>query len=53
MVDKYCILERLRTLRINAAKRWEIEEKDCHIGHLVLQALLQDPDMIHQVRLFS
>ncbi|XP_075971110.1 luciferin 4-monooxygenase-like [Anticarsia gemmatalis] len=49
VVQPYCINERVRTLRRNAAARWKIKERDCHVGHLVLQAMLQEPDLINQI----
>ncbi|XP_075971109.1 luciferin 4-monooxygenase-like [Anticarsia gemmatalis] len=49
MVEKYCIYERVRTLRQNAAARWNVKEEDCHVGHLVLQAMLQEPELINQI----
>lgn len=49
MIESYHINDRVRMLRENAAVRWSIDEKDCHVGHLILQGMLQEPDVINQI----
>lgn len=44
------ILQRVKTLRRNAAERYNIAEVNVHVGHMALQSMLEEPDVICQVR---
>lgn len=46
------ITNRVARLKKSAAARYNIDEKEVHIGHIALESMLLDPDMISQVRNF-
>lgn len=43
------IAEHVAQLKQQASQRHKISPERCHLGHLVLEGLLQYPDSIHQV----
>lgn len=43
------IAEHVAYLRLQASKRYNIDQETCHLGHLILEGLLQYPDQINQV----
>ncbi|PZC85346.1 hypothetical protein B5X24_HaOG201842 [Helicoverpa armigera] len=52
MTDIYSntrVSSRVERLRKVAAERYSIKEKDTHIGHVILESMLDNPDMICQI----
>ncbi|KAI5644076.1 AMP-binding enzyme domain-containing protein [Phthorimaea operculella] len=43
------IRDRVAELRTKAADRYHITEDECHIGHIVLESMLERPDDVHQI----
>ncbi|KAF9413338.1 hypothetical protein HW555_008419 [Spodoptera exigua] len=43
------ITSRVARLKKSASERYKIDEKEVHIGHIALESMLQDPDMICQI----
>lgn len=45
--------EHVAQLREQASQRYKISPEKCHLGHLILEGLLQYPDSIHQVNMIN
>lgn len=43
------IAEHVAQLKQQASERYSISPETCHLGHVILEGLLQYPDSIHQV----
>lgn len=52
MLDKYPMRKYTTSLKFKAAQKYNISPEKCHLGHVILQGLLENPEAIHQVRNF-
>ncbi|XP_026751116.1 luciferin 4-monooxygenase [Galleria mellonella] len=43
------INKRVNALKLKSAAKYNIAPEKCHIGHLVLQGMLEQPDMLNQI----
>ncbi|XP_059062169.1 luciferin 4-monooxygenase-like [Achroia grisella] len=48
-VKEVHISKRIKELRLRSAQKYNIFPEKCHIGHLVLQGMLEQPDMLNQI----
>ncbi|XP_049865920.1 luciferin 4-monooxygenase [Pectinophora gossypiella] len=49
MLDEIHIRQRITALRLKAAQKYDIIPEKCHVGHVVLQAMLEAPARVHQI----
>ncbi|KAL4710433.1 hypothetical protein ACJJTC_008835 [Scirpophaga incertulas] len=49
MLEKVHIEHRVNILKLRAAQRYNISPEKCHVGHLVLQGLLDTPKILNQI----
>ncbi|XP_053602827.1 luciferin 4-monooxygenase-like [Plodia interpunctella] len=47
--EKLYIKSRVSALRFKAAQKYNISPSSCHIGHLVLQGMLDEPENLNQI----
>lgn len=49
MLDKIYFTEHCTALKLKAALKYNITPENCHLGHLLLQGMLEKPNSVNQV----